>query len=412
VFSLDKPEWLYITTGIFRVMMFCEPDKRYEIELPPKTVKTEADIRNPFFTPVVAHIQVIHEYGMSNTEPVPEGRDLNNKIFRFDTLLNTKNSEMMERFRRQQWYNSDSMIMTIESAYENDSSSYFKDYRYFRYGIIKINSRDVGLEYIFSNYLKTSTPKTDNPAYMELFGEMYKEFLFYFSRTPGGGSIRYLVDKMQDPAALIDTMMKHDAIPSPEFAELILLKEIYDLYSTSYFNKHALIIILDKISADPVRMEDARLAEEIKHYLIRLETGSTPPPFLLPDKNGSLKSLNDFKGKYVYLNFCTPDNYSCLKEFPFLKVLNRAHSNHLAIVTVMVTEFRQDMVSFMDRNQYDWTALFYNNDDKLLLDYDVKAYPTCYLLDREGKVIQSPATLATEGFEQELFRIMRSRGDL
>jgi hypothetical protein len=78
----------------------------------------------------------------------------------------------------------------------------------------------------------------------------------------------------------------------------------------------------------------------------------------------------------------------------------------------MVTEKHDNMIDFMKKNGYDWNVLFYGNDEKLLLDFDVRSFPTCYLLDPEGILIQSPAVLATEGFEQQLFRIMRSRGDL
>jgi hypothetical protein len=78
----------------------------------------------------------------------------------------------------------------------------------------------------------------------------------------------------------------------------------------------------------------------------------------------------------------------------------------------MVTEEPAIMIDFMTRNEYDWTALFYGNDDELLQNYNVRAFPTGYLVDKEGLIIQSPAALATEGLERQLFMIMRSRGDL
>jgi hypothetical protein len=42
----------------------------------------------------------------------------------------------------------------------------------------------------------------------------------------------------------------------------------------------------------------------------------------------------------------------------------------------------------------------------------VRAFPTAYLLDPEGRLILSPSPLPSDGFEQRLFRIMRSRGDI
>lgn len=412
VLNCHSPQWFFINTGVFRITMFIEPGKGYIITLPPKTVKTEADIRNPFFKPVIAHIQVAGEYRIDQPEKVISVKDINSRIFRFDTLVASTNRAMMEARRYHRTFNSDSVIREIESSYSTDTSTYFRQYRKFRYGLLKINSRDVGLGYLQENYLSGSIPLTDNPAWMELFGEMYSEFLFYFSRTDEGKSIGYLINREQDLAALEDTMMKHPAVPDRRLAELIVIKEVFDIYARDYFYKDALLILLDAIIEDPQLPEFAAYARGVKKYLTRLKIGEKPPAFSLLDQHNQLRTMEDFRGKYVYLNFCTPDNYSCLKEFPFMKAIYDVHREYLEIVTVMVTEQPETMNDFMERNEYDWTALFYGNDEELLQEYDVRAFPTGFLLDREGVLIQSPAALATEGLEMQLFRIMRSRGDL
>lgn len=408
----QAPKWFFINTGLFRITMFIEPGKGYEITLPPKTVKTETDIRNPFFKPVIAHIQVAREFLANDPKMTISGEDINSRIFRFDTLIAATNRDMMEARRYHRGFDSDSAISAIELIYAKDTSAYFRQYRKFRYGILKINSRDVGLAYLQEHYLSTETPLTDNPAYMELFGEMYSEFLFYFSRTSEGKSIKNIINRKQDLTALEDTMMKHPAVPDRKFAELIIIKEIFDIYARDYFYGEALLILLDTIIKDPQLPEYGEYASGVKQYLTRLKIGEQPPAFSLLDQHDKLRSMEDFRGKYVYLNFCTPDNYSCLKEFPFLKALYDVHQEYLEIVTVLVTEKPATMKAFMERNEYDWTALFYGNDETLLQDYNVRAYPTSFLLDREGILVQSPAALATEGLEMQLFRIMRSRGDL
>ena len=170
--------------------------------------------------------------------------------------------------------------------------------------------------------------------------------------------------------------------------------------------------MLDSIIAAPETEDHARYAEEVKEYITRLNIGQSPPDFRLLNKEHEYKTLDDFSGKYVYLNFCTPDNYSCLKEFPFLKAIHEAHKKNVSIVTIMVTEEIDNMTDFMKKNRYNWPALFYGNDEQILQDYKVRAFPTCYLIDPKGKLLQSPAALATEGLEQQLFKIMRARGDL
>jgi len=409
---VQETSWIFINSGLFRITMMLQKEHGYDISLPPKTKKSEADIRNPFFKPVIAHIQVREEFRLDAPGEVYTGNDINTRIFRFDTLISARNQDILQARRLNRQYNSDSLIRKIESHFKKDTSSYFRDYRKYRYGLVRINSRDVGLRYIYDHFLGPGTPPTDNPAYYELFNEMFDEFLFYFSRTPEGKSVNYLVNRAQDARALNDTIMKHPAVPSAGIAEMIILKGIFDIYHQNYYYKEALLRILDTIIAAPVEEIHAEWASGIKQELIKLKIGQKPPDFNLLDAKNVNRTLEDFRGKYVYLDFCTPDNYSCLKEFPFLKAIHDVHQEYLEIVTVMVTEKRQTMTDFMERNDYNWTALFYGNDESLLSNYNVRAYPTSYLIDPEGKLIQSPAPLATEGLEEQLFKIMRARGDL
>jgi peroxiredoxin len=409
---LQKPGWVFINSGIYRITMFVCPDYGYEIKLFSKSEKSESDIRNPFFKPVFAHIRVLSEYQLDDPENIVKLNDINSAIFRFDSLIAEKNHEMVGDMKNHQKIYPDSMIRSIEQDFLNDTSKYFSEYRRFRYGLIRINSRDVGLHYIYEKYLHTAPPKMNNPAWYDLFNEMFKEFLFFFSQTEDGKSINYLINRKQDLNALKDALLKHDAVPDKRLAELIIIKEIFNSYFKDYFYREALLILLDKIISEPEAEEHRRFAVEVKEYLTRLKVGELPPEFRLMDQDNRYVTIEDFKGKYVYLNFCTPDNYSCLKEFPFLKVIHDTHQKYLEIVTVMVTETPGNMKDFMEKNGYDWTALFYGNDDQLLQNYDVRAFPTCYLVGPEGKILRSQAALATEGLEQQLFRIMRSRGDL
>lgn len=408
----EKPGWIFINSGLFRVNMFMEPGKGYEIELPPKTEKSEADIRNPFYQPVLAHMKVLSEYPLIDENPALTGEDINSRMFEFDTLLNRKNRELRDQIRLKKTYNTDSLIHVLEQPYRYDSVDYFSTYRKYRYGILKINSRDVGLQHIYENYLGSKPLQTDNPAFMELYKEMYKEFLFYYSRTDDGKNINHIINRLHNADALMDTLLRHPAIPDRSFAELLIIKEVFDIYNKGYFFREALLILLDSIAENPINPEHGKYALEVKEKLIRLKPGNMPPDFSLTDISGEEITLEELKGRYVYLNFCTPENYSCLKEFPFLDAIHRVHEKYLNIVTIMVANDHSEMVDFVTRNNYNWTFLFYGNNEEILTEYKVKAYPTCYLLDPDGYMLQSPAVLPTEGLEKQLFRIMRSRGDL
>jgi thiol-disulfide isomerase/thioredoxin len=132
----------------------------------------------------------------------------------------------------------------------------------------------------------------------------------------------------------------------------------------------------------------------------------------MEDMEGTTRSLKDFEGKYTYLFFGTTDHYGCMMEYPFLQSFKEKHNAYLEVVSIMASEDRNSLSDFMQRNGYDWTVLPFDGQNDILNIYMIKAYPTAYLIDRDGKLLLSPASLPSEGFEQQLFRIMRSRGEI
>ena len=193
---------------------------------------------------------------------------------------------------------------------------------------------------------------------------------------------------------------------------MILLQEFSNLFYRGEYHKEAILIMLDSMAMDPVSEEFGIFAAQLKQKLSSLVTGHTPPALNLEDLEGRTWTLEDFQGKYTYLFFGTTDHYGCMMEYPFLQSYVAKHSEYLNVVIVMVSEDRNKLADFMKRNGYTWLALPYDGNPEILDDYMVKAYPAAFLIDRNGKLLLSPATLPSEGFEQQLFRIMRSRGEI
>jgi peroxiredoxin len=154
------------------------------------------------------------------------------------------------------------------------------------------------------------------------------------------------------------------------------------------------------------------LGQHIKDKITRLQPGYEPPQFELQDTDGNLVKLSDFKGRYVYLNFCTCQSYACLNEFNMLTTLYQKHKDHLTILTIATDPMEEILRQFLAKNKYDWKFLHYDNQPSVIRDYDIRAFPTYFLIGPDGKLILSPADSPAENFEQKLFDVMRSRGDL
>jgi peroxiredoxin len=193
---------------------------------------------------------------------------------------------------------------------------------------------------------------------------------------------------------------------------MVLIKNLYDCFYMDGYSKPAILILMDSLSTKTSIPFHRSIITDIKREITKLLSGSEPPPFKLYDKDNVLRGLEDFKGKYVYLAFCNSFSYYCIREFELLKDLFSRHSDHLAIVTILVDGNDQSMKDLLKANDFGWTFLHYLNQPDIIREYDVKAFPTYYLIGRDGKLIASPAPSPLEGFEEYLFKTMRARGEL
>lgn len=409
--SVSELTWIQMELGIYQSVFLLLPGHDYKLTFPVRRDKTEAEIKSPFFESPIIHLQA-EEVSKISGEMIPWEKELNSQIFRFDTMLYRINTNQLIARQGNRTYPIDSIIGSIEEDYQNDTSTYFTSYRKYRYGLLQMNSGNKSLASIYENYLQGTDPELHNPAYLDLFSKMYEKFFYYFSRTDQGEHLNQIINQGHSLEALRAELRKHNSIPNDTIADLVILKEVNESYYRDFFYKEALLIILDSLKIHPKVPAYSRYAEDIHARLSKLSIGTRAPEFSLVDQDGKKISITDFNGKYIYIMFCTPENYSCMKEYPFLKAMHAKHHDYLEIVTIMVTESIESMQEFIRNNNYTWTMLFYGNDDKILDLYNIRAYPTCYLVGPNGLLIQSPATLPTEGFEQQLFRIMRSRGDL
>jgi peroxiredoxin len=408
---LSSPRVVLFETGIYQAYLYMEPGYHYELILPDYVERKWDQQISPFYEPVSLPLSVRSRTSLSTGELIDGSQDVNHSIARFDSLFAIANRKIIVNRRDGQNSSIDSLIQQLEISFESDSSSFFTDYRRFRYGILNLNEGKTALATLSSDYLGPTVMEW-HPGFIELFRTMFKDFIFYYSGTPEGAELRKLINRDQDYRQVRQLILNHPAVWSDTLAEMILLQEFSELFYRGDYHKEAILIMLDSMAQDPILQEFGVYAAQLKQKLSSLIPGHTPPAMSLEDLEGNLCSLDDFRGKYTFLFFGTTDHYGCMMEYPFLQSFVEKHAAYLNVVTVMVSEEREKLEDFMQRNEYTWKVLHYEGQPGIMNDYMVRAYPTAYLIDRNGLLLLSPATLPSEGFEQQLFRIMRSRGEI
>ena len=410
--EMKEMMFLYFDLGIYRGYMYAEPGNEYRLLLPPFAEPSFSNKINLFYEPVDIHVKVAGIRHQGTQSFFRDTSELNQQISSFDTLFSIANKEVILNRQRRIRTNTDSILNALEERYSMSASRVFRDYRRYRYGLLMINDGRTGLADLVNTYLYDREPQIKDPAYMDLFNAVFDDFLHYYSLTPEGRNVGSIINREHSLDKLRSELGQHPALSSDTLTDLLILKEIYNEYFTGNYVKDALLIILDSLSHHAVDANYRTFAKMMHDEYTRLIIGNPPPDLLLRDQHGQYTSLKQFEGKYIYLFFCTPENYSCMIEYPYLRSYYERHRDYLEIVTVMVSENSSDINSFMEQNQYQWTALHYDDQPGILQTFNISYFPTAFLIGPDGNLIQSPATLPSEGFQQQLFRIMRSRGDI
>ncbi|PKP36431.1 MAG: hypothetical protein CVT98_07940 [Bacteroidetes bacterium HGW-Bacteroidetes-15] len=401
--KVDETTYLYSHLGIYKAYIFVEPKQSYEIVLPEFEPKSEAQRLNPFFREVDLHL------GIKNMKP----NDLNYLISTFDLTFNENFDQIVrEAYAGIQTISLVDLIEKLEGIFSIYNHPFFDSYRNYRYGLLSQLSLMQQSRSISENYFLNKPILYNNPSYMELFNLLYDKYFLFFARSDTGSEVFNNISSERSYTNLKQTLAQDNAMANDSLLELVILKGLHDGFFDDKFSRTALLAILDSIYTTTKIAEHIMIAQNIRSKVTRLLAGFVPAPFELYSNNGMLLSLKDFEGKYVYLNFCTTTSYTCLQEFSLLERLYEKHHKRLEIVTISVDKDINDLKLFLEQTNYPWTFLHYGNKPDIIKDFDVRAYPTYFLIGPDRRLLISPAPSPKENFEIQLFKILRSKGEI
>ncbi len=135
---------------------------------------------------------------------------------------------------------------------------------------------------------------------------------------------------------------------------------------------------------------------------------ATPAPELkAQDLAGAPRTLADYRGKVVLLNFWASWCPPCLREMPSMERLRiRMVGQPLAIVALDSAEAQEDVSAFLSRMKLGFPVLL-DPDGSNTRRWKVFALPTTFLLDAEGRV-RYVLTGPTEWDEGEALAMIES----
>jgi cytochrome c biogenesis protein CcmG, thiol:disulfide interchange protein DsbE len=113
--------------------------------------------------------------------------------------------------------------------------------------------------------------------------------------------------------------------------------------------------------------------------------GEKAADFQLEDMEGEMRSLSEFKGKVVVLNFFATWCGPCVDEAPELEKFEQEYGQEIQLLIIDLGETRDRVKKFTDKYQTTSTYLFdYKMDVKD--QFAVTGQPETFVIDKDGVI--------------------------
>ena len=115
--------------------------------------------------------------------------------------------------------------------------------------------------------------------------------------------------------------------------------------------------------------------------------GTSPAPaFSLKDREGHVRTLADFKGHVILVDFWASWCAPCKMSFPALDALHQEfHDAGLEVVAINVDEDTKDGYAFLAGKSPSMTVLF-DPKGRTPEAFKVEGMPSSFLIDRDGNI--------------------------
>lgn len=394
--EIDSITFATCDLGKYRGHIYLEPGKTYDLVFPPFLPRTDADRFNPYFQPENVVL------GIVNTD----AQELNKEITRFDNHLAQlfdQNAQLI--FAKGDTVKAKHIVAELDSLYPANQT-YFKKYKQYAYGrLFSLAYHRYKRKVIADTY--SGELNMLMPTFQSSFHVLFKDFFRYYFSSRYGRDFKDAYGKHASFDTLATVLEKDTLFKNKELAELVLLNGYYQGFYSGTYDENKIIHYFQQASETGSTPFIREIASGLLNKVNLLRPGTKAPDFTLYRLDGKEKSLSDYEGKFVYLNFIHTDNHTCREDLQLLDRLAKELRKDLRVVTIVVDEDPSVAEKLVKDNNYKWDFLHYALDPKVILNYNVVALPIYYLIDPEGNLRISPAPAPEENFGPAFVEALR-----
>ena len=386
--NITSTSYVFTDFGVYRAMLFLEPDITLNLKLPPLREKSFADQKNPYFTPMSFWF-------------VSESKGyLNNQISGLTQITN----QLTDKYFNELYFSHskeifDSICYQIENRYPDTSSKSFNAHKKLTIKLIEVDAFRLKPEKYSAIFSSLSQNHWDQPAFINLFEKTFEGQLSFTAKSINGQEVKNAVN--QSDISFLLRFIQNKYQVSGQIADLALLKMLYDAFYSGYFSNSSIkTLVNDKHftqhSNQMIKNASANISERFNH----LQKGTEAPVICLSDLDGNKKCTNTNNEKFKYLVFADTEMIVCREQLKYLTHIEERFQNYLEIFVIHRDTDKNAIRKFLDENNVPGTNLI-DDGNTVIAKYNVKSFPICFLLDENHKIKFQNAKAPLEGFEQQ-----------
>lgn len=379
--DVDKTKQVFIPTDVTKAFIYIEPGENYTVSLPDFRERTIVEKLDPYFAPkdYLATIEGLRRtdfnyqmmefedafdfYSMKHLTLGAHPDSLKKSVKDLRNIFTDLNKPFQQRFKSYRYV----LLMNMcVSQHQNMQDSV----------ILQLNA--IGVDY-------------ENPAFWDAFNNVFNEFIIGQL-----GSEEYELFKRivvdHNAKMMMEMLKQRYKISHPMLRELAAIKLVADLTENQEFGRGQIIAMLQALGSTISDQGNRELLQAVINKTSVNYIGTSAPDFEMVESNGKKTKLSDYKGKFIYLNFCNSNLEKTGRDLQVLRRFYDSYDGALIIVNVFLYDNAETVKRMAKPYQDKMVFATVPNSDALRHVYDVKGIPSYLLLDKDGKFLMTKGT--------------------
>jgi hypothetical protein len=381
-FFLDQTRKLVISSDNNYGEIYASPGAEYLVYLP---LKGPHDPYRPLGNQV--------EIAFSDLDT----NDVNYKILEFDRWMDEYVFAYYTKHNAENLYFAkrvDQFKSLVEERYKKDTSDLFL-MTHIKYSVARMDdlnftgSRNKYEKY--DHFLRRVPVQYQSDTYMEYMRNFYDDLL---PRVSNSLNEKIYQGILKSSPSVVMTALGSEYIlqDNRRLRELVMLRMLGEAYYNKEYPGTNILTILDSLQRFALYPEHKAIASNLVWRLTELTQGSKAADFRLPAGTNTFLTLDNYKGKYLYVTFLSGSSTDIVKNLELLEPIYQRYRNEAEFLTLIQTEKPvNDKAAKSIIGKTPWKVLEIPPGNGIYSTYQVMSLPHYLLIDPTQYIVANPA---------------------